>query len=84
MQLIVSDTKIKIKNIDQLIIATNKPSIFREYANDSVNIESLQGDEWVPTQDVWKMLDCYNQKVNDLMGKEGWKYEEGYHIEGPV
>lgn len=82
MELIVTDTRVKNKYTDQVIVATNKPSFFREYANDSVKIESLQGDEWLPTQDVWKMLDRYNQKVTDLMGKEGWKYEEGYHIEG--
>lgn len=82
MELIVTDTRAKNKYTDQVIVATNKSGIFRKYANDSVKIESLQGDEWLPTQDVWKMLDRYNQKVNDLMGKEGWKYEEGYHIEG--
>lgn len=82
MELIVTDTRVKNKYTDQVIVATNKPGIFRKFANDSVKIESLQGDEWVQTEETWKLVDQYNECMKHMQEDERWIFESGYHIEG--
>lgn len=81
--LIISDKKIKKTFYkENIIIASNKPYLFESKKDLKVKIESLQGDEWVQTEETWKLVDQYNECMKHMQEDERWIFESGYHIEG--